>query len=198
MLTGNLSTRPFYNERLVVFALGVLAAIVVLLTIFNARSLLVLTRERATARAQVTADQTETARLQAQIASLERGLDRNALAALVASSREANDLIRQRTFSWTSLFATLEKKMPADVRLLSVSPQVDNGTLRVSMTVVTRELEDVHAFVEALFSTGTFYDAAPAETQWNEDGTYTALVTASYLASERKATPAATAGGARR
>ena len=35
MLRGNLSSRPFYNERLVSLGIGLIAAVAVALTVFN-------------------------------------------------------------------------------------------------------------------------------------------------------------------
>ena len=47
MLKGNLSTRPFYNERLVSLAFGLIAVLAFFLTVFNAGQLISLSRERA-------------------------------------------------------------------------------------------------------------------------------------------------------
>ena len=47
MLRGNLSTRPFYNERLVGLALTLLFVIAIAATLLNARELIARSGERA-------------------------------------------------------------------------------------------------------------------------------------------------------
>ena len=43
---------------------------------------------------------------------------------VAAAAKEANDLIEQRTFSWTALFNQLEATLPDDVMLIGVQPGV--------------------------------------------------------------------------
>jgi Tfp pilus assembly protein PilN len=183
MLRSNLATRPFYNERLVTIAIGVVALIAVLLIVFNATRILALSGERAGVQARIAADRTEADRISHHAAAMQKGIDRPTLARLAASTREANDLIEQRTFSWSALFARLERTLPLDVRLLAVSPQVGENVLKVSMTVVAKQLDDVAEFIDNLTDTGAFYDVQPTQQQLNDDDTYTATVDASYLPS---------------
>jgi hypothetical protein len=83
-----------------------------------------------------------------------------------------------------------------DVRLVSVAPRVEKGVFKVGVTVVGRDFGDVDDFVEAMFSTGTFYDVAPTEQQRNEDGTYGALIEASYIPPASEPAAVAPAAGA--
>lgn len=189
MLKGNLSTRPFYNDRIVTIAIAVGAAIVLLASIVNATQLVNLSSERAEIRARLDADTREATRIRSEAEALQGRVDRVTLARLATSAREANGLIDQRTFSWTSLLGQLENTLPPDVRLTAISPQAERGAFRVAMAVVARELNDVDAFIDALVQTGRFYDVAPVEQRANDDGTYQAVVQASYLSPR--------AGGAR-
>jgi hypothetical protein len=181
MLRGNLSTRPFYNDRVVTLAIGAVAILVVLLTILNVTQVLSLSARRGEVQRRLDATRTEAADIRARAAALQQNVDRNALQQLAASADEANQLIDQRTFSWTALFGLLERAMPMDVRLVSVSPRVDSTVVGVTMTVVARDLLDVQDFMDALQDTGAFYDVMPPEMQQRDDGTVTAIVDASYL-----------------
>ena len=146
---------------------------------------------RRDATARIARDQGEATRLRAQDAAGPQQIDRALLTQLASSTREANDLIDQRTFSWTAFFGLLEKTLPFDARVVMVSPRVEKGTFRVAMTVVARSLQDVAAFVEALRGTGAFYDAAAIEQTRRDDNTYNATIEATYLApgtAERLAT----------
>jgi hypothetical protein len=190
VLKGNLSTRPFYNERLATLVIVLVAGLAVLLTFFNATELVRLSSARRATQATIASDQQEAARIRGEATALQQSVDRVELGHLAVSTREANSLIDQRTFSWTAFIKLIEKTLPADVRLVMVSPRVEQGTFTVAMDVVARSLADVATFIEALRGTGAFYDAAPISQQPNDDGTYTATVQAGYLP-ETSAAPAA-------
>ena len=190
MLRGNLSTRPFYSERLASLVIGAIAAVVLLLTIYNALELMRLSSTRQELRARIERDHAEAASIRTATTALQRSVDRATLSRLAVSTGEANDVIGQRTFSWNGFFALLEKTLPADVRIVIVSPRVERGVFKVDMTVIARELADVAAFIDALLETGRFYDAATLEQQRREDGTFNAVIEASYVASGPSAVPA--------
>ena len=173
MLKGNLSTRPFYNDRTVTAAIALAALVVLAITIVNVMALYTLSAERRTQRARVDADNAEATRIRAEAQSLQQALDRPTLAGLASSAAEANRLIDERTFSWTSLLGVLERTLPPDVRLTAISPRLDQGAFRVSMAVVARELDHIDDFIIAMRETGELYDVAPTEQRRNDDGTYT-------------------------
>lgn len=193
MLKGNLATRPFYSERLASLAIGAVALAAVLLTAYNALELFARSSERRELRAEIERNQAEAAAVRAATAELQRTVDRAALNRLAVSTGEANDVIDQRTFSWTEFFGLIEKTLPIDVRLVTVSPRVERGVFKVSMSVVGRDLSNVSEFVDALLETGRFYDAATIDMQRREDGALNAKVDAAYL-STRAARAAARAG----
>lgn len=181
MLKGNLSTRPFYNDRLVTAVIAIVGVLVALLTVFNATRLVALSRERTAIRVRVAADESAAAKLRAEVQTMQEGVDRATLARLAASTQEANQLIDQRTFSWTTLLGLLERTLPPNVRLTSVSPRVDRGTFRIQMAIVARDLDDIDDFINALTASGRFYDVAPTEQRVSDSGSYQAMIQASYL-----------------
>jgi hypothetical protein len=181
MLKGNLSTRPFYNEKLVSLALGGILLVAVGLTVFNVVQLFSLTRERRVLNSHIERDRGEAARINAQADAIQRTIDRQRLQLLAAGTREANELIDQRTFSWTEFFGVIEKTLPRDVRLIGVSPRVEKGEFKIAMRVMARTPDEVAKFADGLTATGYFYDVIPAETQRNDDGTDTLTLVAGYL-----------------
>ena len=184
MLKGNLSTRPFYSERLAKLAIGAVAFGALLLTVYNGLELIARSSERRELRGRIERDLGEAASVRAATAELQRTVDRATLGRLAASTGEANDVIGQRTFSWTEFFGLIEKTLPTDVRLVTVSPRVERGVFKVSMSVVARDLEDVSGFVDELLQTGRFYDAATVDMQRREDGSLNAKIDAAYLSPE--------------
>jgi hypothetical protein len=182
VLRGNLSTRPFYNERLVSLALLVVAVCAAVLTGYNATRLLSLSSQRASLKERIDRDQAEASRIRAQTAGISKAINGPMLSGLAGSTREANDIIDRRTFSWTMFFDLIEKMMPFDVRLEAVTPRIEKGVFKVAMTIVARRAPDVDDFIEALLATKAFRAVVPTDQSVREDGSYTALVEADYVA----------------
>jgi hypothetical protein len=181
MLKGNLATRPFYNERIVGFALVAVVVLAVLLTALNAQRLAALTRERTALAGQIDQDRAEAARINGETQALQRSVDRATLRALAADTHEANDLIARRTFSWTAFFGLIERTLPIDVRLVAVSPRTDRGTFRIQMSIIARDFEHIDEFTSALLATGAFKDVVPLEQRPRpEDGTIAAQIEGLY------------------
>jgi hypothetical protein len=180
MLRGNLSTRPFYNERLISLAVGAIALAALALMVFNVSQIYALSKRRSELTSRISRDETETRKIQDETSALKRTVDVGTLRTLAGSTSEANALIDQRAFSWTVFFGLIEKKLPLDARLVAVSPKVDKGVFTVTMIVVAKTPGDVQAFDDSLQSDGTFYDVLPSAFQQNDDGTLTATVVSLY------------------
>ena len=182
MLRTNLSTRPFYNER-AVHALAALVAILVLgVTVWQVRRVVAFSREKTQLNATIARDRNEVqaARLQAQ--QIRAGIDQKQLAALSASAKEANDLIAQRTFSWTDLFNEIEATLPDDVMLMAVHPEIKDGITVLHMDVQGRTEEQITAFWDRLEKTGRFHDVSWTNVVVTDDGLQRMGMSATYTA----------------
>ena len=124
MLTTNLSTRPFYNERAVRTAISVLLALVLLLTAFSVYRALSLRAEEQALSARATQALSEAERLRTDANRMTAQIDPKELAAVSEAASEANDVIAQRAFSWNALLADLEATLPANVRVTAVQPRI--------------------------------------------------------------------------
>lgn len=183
MLRGNLATRPFYNERLVTLAIVLGAVAVVALTAFNASQVLSLSGQRAAFKAEQSRDDAEAATVNQGTLAVQKSVDQTRLVALSRQTREANDLIDERTFSWTIFLDHIEKTLPRDARLLSVAPRVNRGEFEIGMSVNAKGYDDLEEFVDKLLAAGVFYDTIAGTTNQNDDGTFTgAIMTRYYLA----------------
>jgi hypothetical protein len=180
MLRTNLATRPFYNIRAVQLALGVLALIVALATLFNVVQIARLTANERTLGARADEAEREAGRLRSDAARIRSQINPRELQTVANAAREANDIIDRRAFSWTELFAQFESTLPADVRITAVAPRVENNTFVVGVAVEAREPEDLDAFIEALENTGTFTNVLATSTQAAEDGLLEAIVEGRY------------------
>jgi Tfp pilus assembly protein PilN len=171
MLQTNLSTRPFYNERAARAAIVLFALVVVAFTAFNVARIVALTREQGQLAAEGRAIETRAAEQRRVAERIRRGIDADELARVAESAREANAIIDERTFSWTGLFSRFEETLPADARIASVRPDVDEqGRLRLTIVVLGRHAEDVDQFVQKLEATGAFSEVMSRQEFVNPDG----------------------------
>ena len=183
MLRTNLSTRPFYNERGVYAALGVVGAIVLALTIFNLTQIVLLSRKQSDLSRRAAAAESRARDLLAHAVSVRRGLNPKELDAIASAAVEANTLIGQRLFSWTELLNRLETTLPDDVRITTMRPQIaKDDAVKVFMTVVGRRVEDIDRFMENLEATGAFADVFSRDEISADDGLRQASVEGRYLA----------------
>lgn len=172
MLTGNLATRPFYNERLVRGLLVVALAAAAAWAAVNGATIVSLSQQGTELRERVRSAGLRAAAARAEAERVRLGLDVAQLKSVAQWAAEANSLIQQRTFSWTELFNQFEATLPPDVRLVQVQPQVDaDGRLMVALTVISRRIEDLDDFIGALEATGTFRGVLSRSDETLEDGT---------------------------
>lgn len=182
MIQTNLATRPFYNERLVRTILGIVGIVAVGLLLFDAAQIVRLRTRSADVRAEAEAAEGEAARLRAESRAITQSLNQQQLETVQVAATEANLLIDRRAFSWTDLFNRFEATLPAGVRIVAVQPQVDQaGRMLVAINVISRRVEDLDEFTEALQETGAFSNAITRESEALEDGTLRAVIQGYYV-----------------
>ncbi len=197
MLRTNLATRPFYNEGLARLALGAVAVLglwVLAAGVVRLADLARLDRE-LTARADQAAG--ATADLAGRAGEAQRGVTARDLAALDEATREANTLITQRVFSWTGFFNRIETTLPPDVMVIEVRPEIEPGTVDVSMGVVGRSLDAISRFVASLETSGAFVGVLSRQVTLTEDGMYRAVLRGRYLDAAPTADDAVDGAGGR-
>jgi hypothetical protein len=181
MLRTNLSTRPFYNERLVHAGLALLGLVVLAVTILNLMELVQLSRQNTALSGRIREDRTAADEFARKARQTRQGIDQQELKLVVAAAREANTLIDSRTFSWTAFFNHIESTLPPDVMLSSVRPTVDDATTLITMIVVARRATDIGEFMEKLEATGAFENILPRQQTLNDDGLTQSSIEALYV-----------------
>jgi hypothetical protein len=195
MLRSNLATRPFYNERLVSLAIVLGIVAVVALTAFNVSQIMSLSKERAVFKAAQEKDDKDAAVVSAGAQAVQRSVDAVRLVALGRQTREANELIDQRTFSWTQFFGHVEQTLPLDARLIAVAPRVARGEFLITMIVNGKAEGDLEDFIEQLLGTGAFYDVSATALNMNDDNTVNGTIVAHYYLAPKALKTAAPAAG---
>ena len=196
MLRGNLSTRPFYNERAVQVGLGALAALLVALTAFTVWQLVSLSAQQGDLSARIARDEQRAAALRQEATRVRSRVDAALLASTERATREANEVIDERTFSWTGLFNVIERTIPTDVRLQAITPEVEKGILRVRLVLSATRIEPVGVFLDRLEAAGAFVDLRSLEDQVQEDGSHVVICSGQYLGPGAPSSPEATPPGA--
>ena len=182
MIRTNLSTRPFYNERIVHIALILLAVAVATATAFNASRVLRYSRSDTRLATQASHDEARAAALRQQAARLRASVDPRQVDFAAADARQANELIDRRTFSWTALFNRFETTLPDDVRIASVRPRLDRDLgIVLGISVSARSVDDIQSFIANLEATGAFANVRPAEEHTDETGMILSSLEAVYL-----------------
>ena len=180
MLRTNLSTRPFYNERAVHAAAVAVALLVLAVTVWQGVRVVRLSRYKTELNTAIKRDKSQADYLTAEAQQTRRGLDQKELAVVAARAKEANDLIEQRTFSWTALFNQLSSTLPEDVMLTGVQPEFTEGETQVSLAVQGKRSDDIDAFWDRLEKTGSFRNIQWSDVNVSDQGLHTIRMTAVY------------------
>ena len=160
----NLATAPLENNRRFIAGSTVLGILAIAAMSFL--SLHAIRVRRANREMRVDID-----RLQAQIRVSQREQEslRDAFKSPQAvealkRSQFLNGLIEERTFPWTKMFADLEQVLPAGVRVISISPQMDkDGKLKVALTVGAVSYDQGIKFLDSIDSSRAFSDVQVAQ-----------------------------------
>jgi hypothetical protein len=188
MISTNLSTRPFYNERLVHTVLVVVSVLVLAVTALNVGTIVTLSEKDLQQNAQAARAEKKAAEARQAAERIRRSIDPSQLKAVTAAAVEANRLIDERTFSWTQLLSDFEHTLPADVRITAVTPRVDKeGRMFIDLVVVGRRAEDINEFVDKLEARGAFADIMWRQESLNNEGLRETTLVGRYIGSARRA-----------
>lgn len=150
------------------------------LTAFNVTRVLALSQQQSVLATAAARDEAQARALVADAASLRASIDQKALQQVVQAAEEANDIIDQRTFSWTELLNHIERTLPAGVMLSSVSPRVEKGRVRISMIVLGRSVEAVDDFIDKLEATHAFSEMSPTQERVTEANLVEVMIVGLY------------------
>lgn len=154
----NLSTTPLDNKRPFLAAAGALAVVGLLVFALLGHAAYTSWRSSRELRAEIShwegeilANREKQSVLQAyfQTAQAKQVLDRAAF---------LNSLIGQRSFPWTKVFMDLEQILPPGVRVVSISPKLNNGRAQIELTIGAESDESKIKFLQNLERSKAFSD----------------------------------------
>lgn len=144
----NLAARPYRDYRPVYAAVVVLSLLIAFLMLNNIDTYYRYVRDTRSTRAKIASldrqADAEQARAQAADAQL-RGID---LAALDQDVHFINNRLAQRAFSWSELLDRLERVLPNNIRIRSISPSFDkSGMVHLELAC---DAKDAGGTIEAI------------------------------------------------
>ena len=178
----NLARRPFVDSRPANVAAVLLLLVVLVLTLVSVRTVHAYLEGSRQSRAGIVSLRAEIARFEASARAAEEKLTRFDLAGMSAGAEEANALVRLRTFSWSRFLTRLEKTLPNDVRVVSVSlsrekekkpgaarPGAEEAFL-VSLSLVSRDPDGLPKLIRAFYASPWFDAPTPRSETGGEQG----------------------------
>jgi hypothetical protein len=164
----NLSTTPIENKRPFAAATAALGAVGVLIFLLMAHAAYTSWRANRELRAEISHWQSEIRANRQKQSALDTYFQTPAAKEVLDRAGFLNSLIGQRSFPWTKIFMDLEKTLPPGVRVIKISPKLDNGRATVELTVGAQTEEGKIQFLQALEKSKVFSDIR-VKTDRNED-----------------------------
>jgi Tfp pilus assembly protein PilN len=154
----NLSTTPLDNKRPFLAAAGVLAVVGLLVFVLLGHAAYTSWRSSRDLRAEISRWQGEIRVNREKQAALEAYFQTAHAKQVLDRAAFLNSLIGQRSFPWTKVFMDLEQILPPGVRVVSISPKLDNGRAQVQLTVGAESDESKIKFLQNLERSKVFTD----------------------------------------
>lgn len=180
----NLARRPFVDTRPANLTAGVLAVLVLGVSFVAARTVFRYLDDSRRTRDAIASLKAETAHLEEERQRAESSLSRVDLTTLAADVEDANAIALRRAFSWTRFLTRLEKTLPADVRIASISLQrsasaagaagglrsVSGESMLVGLTLISRDPNGLPKTIRAFDASPWFEHPAPTSEDRGEKG----------------------------
>jgi len=158
----NLASRPFRDYRPVYAAVVLMALLTAFLALNNVDTFLRYRTETKTTRANIAKLEQQVAEEHSKSEVLAQKLRSVDLKLLASQTEFANAQLAERAFSWSELLDRLEKVLPNDVRIQSVTPAFEkDGLVHLSMTCITKTGEGLTATINRFNGDQHFANAFP-------------------------------------
>jgi hypothetical protein len=172
----NLARRPFVDTRPANLTAGILAVLVLGVSFVAARTVFRYLDDSRRTRGAVASLKDEIAHLDEERLRAEASLSRIDVVTLSADVEDANAIALRRAFSWTRFLTRLEKTLPTDVRIATISLQKSGNTagtagglrsvsgesMLVGLTLISRDPDGLPKTIRAFDASPWFERPAPA------------------------------------
>lgn len=165
----NLSSKPFYNFKILlalsifIYFLSIAFASYSIYKLYNSFKL----SEDAKIRIgdlnkELKKSMEENNNLRNRLNSIDKKM-------VIDKAEEVNNLLLERTFSWSNLLETLENTLPEEVRLLSLSTSKEGkSSLNIKLIGLSSKRDGMLQTIEALKNNNSFKNIRPVQFQDEE------------------------------
>ncbi len=168
-LKFNLSQKPFYDVKKLVIFTSFLYFIAIVLTSFTAYKVYNFFKFSEDSEAKIIALSEELKKYQEENNKLNRELSIIDKKKIVETSEVINNLIKERSFSWSKLLQELEGTLPEDVRLMSLSTSGSTkGNINIRISALSSKRDGMLKTVDALKEKKVFFNVKPNQFQDEE------------------------------
>jgi Tfp pilus assembly protein PilN len=177
----NLARRP-YRDYKPVYAVVVAASLLIaFLMLNNVDTYYRYVSETQTTRAKIAQLDAETESERRRATSADQQLKSLDLVTLDSETKFINARLAERAFSWSELLDRLERVVPSDVRIKSISPSFQkNGLVHLELACEAKNNSGMIATLNQFLANSNFANPFPHNEQANEGGTYSFTIGADY------------------
>ncbi len=161
-LNLNLSTRPFPAYRILNLGLAVSFLVIAGLSVWQVYSYRMYSDLVKTIQADEKNASVNKESVGKTLEALSTKLDRPVTTAKLNEIDFLNNLIIKKHFSWTQVFANLERVVPDNVRLTSITPEIAKEKLKLHLLTMCHSISDESEFIRRLQASPVFQDVVVA------------------------------------
>ncbi len=181
IIKNNLASAPVVNYTLHFIGCVVLAAITITFAVWNGISLVQWKKENDALKKKIAQQSAQTAELQHQSNDFQKQINAIKTPAFVSETEFFNQAIKRRVFSWTELLDEFERLLPKNVRMISVSPSIQQERIGIRLDVSARSLDDIVELITAFQSSPNFSNVVFRSERDQDDGQLGANVSMDYF-----------------
>ena len=152
----NLATAPFENNRRFIAGAALAGTIALLFLAWLSLDVYRTWHRNRSERAEIARLQKEIQQRRAERRALEMFFNSAQTKQVMDRAGFLNSLIEQRSFPWTKIFMDLERTLPEGVRVISIAPRMENGSVELRLVVGAASDDGKLKFLRALESSPEF------------------------------------------
>lgn len=165
----NLSSKPFYNFKILLLTLFFLYIFSIFLSIYTAKKIYGNFKLSEDSKIKIANLNEALKKEMEEKIKLKTRLNLIDKKKTVEKAEEVNSIIYQRIFSWSKLLESLEEALPEEVRLLSLSTSMaDKSSLNVRISALSSKRDGMLKTIEAFKKSGSFKNIKPVQFQDEE------------------------------
>ena len=160
-ITINLASRPFKNEVLFYFIYAMAVAAVVGLSFYNWLNYVHYADNSRKIKENILQKEAALRRQRHELSYYESAFEPRKIEELRDLVDFINRIISWRKFSWTDFFNHFENLMPSRIMMVSIDPIVEEGRIRINLSLIGDGYPNILKFIENLEQSPVFFSVYP-------------------------------------